>query len=213
MTTALIISIAVAVIFLVLYTEERNSLADLRKEIKEQQKPLRPAGGIDDQDAGKLTPELVADAVKYNGYVPIPDGNSVDLMIQGERYSIWTDRLPYCMVTLSFTIDPERYDIDLLRRAAFMVTDGMYLGKASISPDGTALNFSAESFEPAYGHFRDSLTSYLDILNEARRRLSDVYESLQKEQKDQEEQKGLDQLEALGLQGAETKAGESKILS
>ena len=224
MAIALIISVVVAILFISLFIDERNSTAGYRNEIKEQKKTIerlyaerggnsgsvvisRPRGTVDDQDQWELTPELVVDVLKYNGYVPSIEDGFVFFIIQGERYFIRTDRLPYFMLEKPYTINSENYDLELFRQAAVKVTDEIFIGKVSISDDGETLRFQADAYEPSYGHCRDSLQCYVNIIHQMQKRLHEVYEEMQKQRENQK------QLEAIGFRTGENKTGENKIMS
>lgn len=211
MALALIISIVVAVVFVSLYIDERSNAAAYREEIQEQKKAIARSpsdhGMIDDQDLRKLTPELVTDIIKYYGYVPGEFDGFVAFMIQGERYFIRTDRLPYLALEKQYTIDPDKYELGLFRKAAAMLTDEIFIGKVSISEDGETLRFGADAYEPTYGHCRDALVCYLNIIHQMQNRLHEIYEELLNKKDNQKK------LEAIGFRTGESKTGENKLLS
>lgn len=225
MVIALIISITVAVIFISLFIDERSSTAGYRNEIKEQKKTIehlyaergadggngvvisRPRSSVDDQEQRELTPELVEDALKYNGYVPAAEDMFVVFMIQGERYFVRTDRLPYFMIEKPYSLDKDKYDIVLLREAASRITDSIFIGKIFLSEDGENLRFQADAYEPTYGHLRDSIGCYLGVIHEMQKQLHDVYEDMLKRKENQKE------FESLGFRTGQEVTGDSKILS
>ena len=223
MVAALIISICVAIIFLGLFISERSSSEEFRKEISGQKKAfdrlrdeLMAGKGndvsghletADGHEARKLTGELVSEALKYNGYVPNPEEGYVLFMIQGERYFIRTDNLPYMMLDKPYSIDPGKYDMALLRKAAGKVTDELFIGKVSITDDGETLRFQADAYEPSYGHFRDAIGCYLGVIHETQKRLHDVYDEMVKEKENQKE------LASYGFHSGESLTGENKVLS
>ena len=223
MVAALIISVCVAIIFLGLFISERSSSEEFRKEISGQKKALdrlhdelvagkgndvsgRPEtpGG---QEARKLTGELVSEALKYNGYVPAPEEGYVLFMIQGEKYFIRTDNLPYMMMDKPYSIDPAQYDMALLRKAASKVTDELFIGKVTITDDGETLRFQADAYEPSYGHFLDAIGCYLGVIHEMQKRLHDVYDEMVKQKENQKE------LASYGFRSEESTPGENKVLS
>ena len=211
MALALIISIVVAVVFVSLYIDERSTAAAYREEIQEQKKAIARSpsehGIIDDQDLRKLTSELVTDIIKYYGYVPSEFDGFVAFMIQGERYFIRTDRLPYLVLEKPYTISPDKYDLVLFRKAAAMLTDEIFIGKVSISEDGETLRFGADAYEPTYGHCRDALGCYLNIIHHMQKRLHEIYEELLNQKDNQKK------LETIGFRTGESKTGENKLLS
>ena len=89
MITALMLSIAVAIIFTTLFIDERSSSAEYRKEIKEQKKTIDrlyaergtdgggndvnsgPRSTVDDQDRRKVTPELIEEMAARKESLPV----------------------------------------------------------------------------------------------------------------------------------------------
>lgn len=211
MTAALIIfSIVVAGVFCFLFIGERQQSAGLRKEVKQLEEQLgnsKSEGKDVNQDRQALNPALVAEALKYNGYVPNPEEGYVLFMIQGERYFIRTDNLPYMMLDKPYSIDPGKYDMALLRKAAGKVTDELFIGKVSITDDGETLRFQADAYEPSYGHFRDAIGCYLGVIHETQKRLHDVYDEMVRQKESQKE------LASYGFRSDESQPGENKVLS
>ena len=223
MITALIITVTVAIIFIALFIDERGSTHEYREEIKSQKERIRSLeetaytpvvssstvtqGRVDDQDLWDLTPDLVADVVKYNGYVPDKKEDAVFFMVQGERYVVPTDRLPYLLVMKRFSIDKEKYDIVLLRQAAAKTTDARLIGKVSVSDDGGVLCFFVSAIEPKYGHFRDVFNEYVSIINDLENMFGETYNQMVN---DREE---ISKLEANGIPIEAVSNREGKIVS
>ena len=138
------------------------------------------------RDNPGLTPELVSEAVRFNGYIPSIGNDFVEFMVQGERYNISTDRIPYVVISKWYSINKEKYDIDLFRQAAAKVADQILMGKVFISEDGSDLGFHIESFENKYEHLKDALVSYIDVINELQRRFGRRYDELKAEQERQQ---------------------------
>lgn len=222
MVTALIISVSVAIIFIALFFDERGSTLDYRREIKDQDEKIRRLEAsslpvapkkaeicrpVDDQDLWDLTPALVADAVKFNGYVPSTEDDRVVFMIQGERYSVATDRLPYMVVMKSYSLDSNEYDMPLMREAAARTGEERLLGKVSIPVEGDRLTFYVTAIEHKYGHFRDVLNEYIKVIADLEAVFGNMYSGLVKQK---EERK---QLETQGIHIGEPRPGASKVVS
>lgn len=222
MQIALVISIAAAVLFLILYVDRRDSIKVYKEHIEDQQKVidhisaerdrLSQAKGItpstDDQSLREITPELVCEALRFNGYAPTLEDGYIMFMIQGERYFIReTNRLPYFMLDKPYTLDPKDYDMPLFLEAAKRTTDCILMGKVIITKDQQTLDFQVDSFEPEYGHLRDSIGCYLGIISDMQRRLHEQYEELQKQKNDQET------LSSMTLQQNGIQTGEKKLMS
>ena len=222
MQIALVISVAAAVLFLVLYVDRRDNIKVFKAHIDDQKKVIdqlsaerdrlsqaaEATPSADSQYLRKTTPELVCEALRFNGYTPTLEDGFIMFMIQGERYFIReTDRLPYFMLDKPYTLDPKNYDMPLFLEAARKTTDSILMGKVIITNDQETLDFQVDSFEPQYGHLRDSIGCYLGIISDMQRRLHEQYEELLK-QKDSQES-----LTAMTLQQGEIQSGEKKLMS
>ena len=207
MITAFVTSTIVAIIFICLFIEEHHSMKEYLKENKEQRKVDLPAADENSQDLWEITPQLISDAVKFAGYVPLVSDNFVEFRIQGEKYFIRTERLPYLTVDKGYVVDPEDFDIELMRQAAAIVTRDIFIGKITLSDDGTVLRFQADAFEPSYGHFRDSIQNYLSIIVDTQERFREVYDDLR------EKKEKLDNPTMPGLLQDAGRTEENKIMS
>ena len=225
MITAFIITLTVAIIFIALYLDERGTVKEYRDENKSHRAEItrlsevaRKASSepgealvsrppVDDQDNWALTPDLVADVVKFNGYVPDKKEDAVFFMVQGERYVVPTDRLPYLLVMKRFNIDKEKYDIGLLRQATATVTDAKLIGKVSLSDDGWILCFFVSAIETKYGHFRDVFNEYVSIINDLETCLGETYNQMLSDKED------ISKLEANGIPIEAVGNREGKIVS
>ena len=107
MVLALILSVTFAIVFCVLFFDDRGTLKELKDEVKslqgenlnlKQVNERLGSEGKGSRDQLPLDADLIAEAVKFNGYVPVKGEDSVSFMVQGERYFITTDRLPYTIV-------------------------------------------------------------------------------------------------------------------
>ena len=222
MVIALILSVSVAIIFAGLFFDERGTVKEYSDENKSQRAEIsrlrdtaqvtpgealvaRPT--VDDQDLWNLTPDLVADVVKYNGYVPDKKEDAVFFMVQGERYVVPTDRLPYLLVMKRFSIDKEKYDIVLLRQAAATTTDARLIGKVSLSDDGGVLCFFVSAIEPKYGHFRDVFNEYVSIINDLENMFGETYNQMVRDKED------IAKFEANGIPIEAVSNREGKIVS
>lgn len=138
------------------------------------------------QDNPHLTPELVCEAVRLNGYVPTPDDGFVMFMVEGEKYYIQTERIPYLLIDKSYAIQKDGYDMNLFRKAASEVTSQIIMGKVIISDDELSLRFNLDSFENSYEHLRDALPTYIGIINETQQRFGKRYDELKADRERQE---------------------------
>lgn len=222
MVTALIISVSIAIVFIALFFDERGSTLDYRREIKDQDEKIRrleasaiqasPRNAeislsVDDQDLWDITPDLVSDAVKFNGYVPSKDSDSVSFMVQGRRYFIATDRLPYLILVKQFSVNKEEHDIPAMREAAGEVIRHRILGKVSVSEEGDAISFYVGGIEPKYGHLRDVISEYIRIVSDLQSAFDETYNRILQDKED------MRRLEANGIPMEDPRPEGRKMLS
>ena len=195
MGIALIISVCVAIIFCALFLDERGSTLDYLREIKSQKEKIQSLeeekyryslierGGK--KDLEELDADLICDALKINGYIPEKGRDSVSFMIQGERYSIITERLPFILLLKQFGIDRNEQDVEAMRLAAQEVTRDRMFGKAAVSDDGDMLSFYVPGLEHQYCHFRDVLVEEINIVNDLEHRFGEIYNRILTEREEQ----------------------------
>lgn len=142
-----------------------------------------------DKEAEKkhISIESVRIALRYNGYSPDINGTNLDdwqivnFKIEDTLFRIDTSRLPFLTLELGYRLDPEKEDVELLRRAAAEVTGGIFIAKVNIHGEGQGVVFCAEFICDNYIHLRDNLKRYLEIVIEAQRRFFDTYEKMKTE--------------------------------
>ena len=218
----MIITVTVAIIFIALYLDERGTVKEYRDENKSQRVEInrlrdtaqatpgealvsRPP--VDDQDLWDLTPDLVADVVKFNGYVPDKKEDAVFFMVQGDHYYVPTDMLPSVAIMKRFNISEGNYDIALMREAARKATESRFMGKAGVSEDGKSLIFFTASIEPKYGHFRDVFNDSVSVVNDIENLFGETYNQMLRDKED------IARLEANGIPVESAGKREGKIVS
>ena len=145
-----------------------------------------PASG---EARGPVTVESVRGVLRENGYRPTgPDAepNERQLLtfnIEDTKFNVDVTRLPFLILELGYSLDPAEEDIDLLNRAAYEVTSGIFIGKAIILGEGQAVVFQAEMLCDTEAHLRDNFRRYMDIVIETRRRFYDTYQKMREEKK------------------------------
>ena len=135
---------------------------------------------IPDED---LSPEGIEEAVRQAGYVPERKDGYIRFMVQGESYSVSTDRLPLVFVLKGYTVDEGDWDMDLFRKAAHLMSDELAIVKASFDEfEGTIhLRFFTASRDATVRNLRDNLPAYVEVINSGQRRMSEIYDELIKE--------------------------------
>lgn len=145
-----------------------------------------PAGG---EARGPVTVESVRGVLRENGYRPTgPDAepNERQLLtfnIEDTKFHVDVTRLPFLVLELGYSLDPAEDDIDLLNRAAYEVTSGIFIGKAIILGEGQAVVFQAEMLCDTEAHLKDNFRRYMDIVIETRRRFFVTYQKMREEKK------------------------------
>lgn len=182
MTAVIIISlIATAVLGALLW----DRLVANRK-LEETNKELLKRIPLVDQDYERyrleqLTNDGIAEAIRFNGYVPEILDDAVEFRVQGEKYLIDTERLPLFFLIKSYTLNPEEWDMDLMRQAAHTMSDRLAMVKATFSDEGTDLSFFVAAHDRNYESLKENLTTYLRIIADGQHLLDEEYDRLVKE--------------------------------
>ena len=207
----LTISIAVSAVLAVLLVERLLANRRMSRDVRMQQemnfellKRVPDSGEGGSGQAGPLTPEQIAEAIRKEGYIPEIDTDLVRFKIQGENYFVQTDRLPLLFLIKGYNLDPADWDVDMLREAAHLMSDDLAMVKATVGDDGTTLSYFVAARDRNYESFRQNLSSYLGILEEGQRKLDEEYHRMEdeKEEADRADQPILPPLRS-----------ESKVLS
>jgi len=207
MIAALIISLAVAIIFTSLYIDERASSGGLRTDIAtkeatikrleekvsllEKQQLVKNTGSQGEEnslDPRPITLEVLEEAVKFNGFVPQrADEKSVLFKFQGETYWIGCDGT-YMMMSKTYTMSKDDPMIELYKEAANRVNESPY-GSVLFRDD--SLEFAVAGVEKTYGSLKHSLMAYVNLINLAQDDLSVTIKNLEKEREDAQSKSGL----------------------
>lgn len=198
-----IISI-VAAIFLALYVVKCQDYKQLERDNKwlKEQRENTSAPVV---DANQLDKETAMEAIRFNGYVPDADEHWIKFMVQGEHYAIDADRFPVMVLMRHYSLDHNDWDMDLMHKAAHQVSDELIMCKVLFcGEDEDGIVFQISAIEDKYGHFKDCLTRYISIIEEAYARMSEIYNEMCAKRKE-----GLSLIQQ---QGTEVQ-GEKKVLS
>lgn len=157
--------------------------------MKGRMETLQERGAIaGDQSAtadDPLTVEGIEAAVRHAGYVPDTSDDWVRFMVVGERFFIDTSRLPQIFISRNYNVQTSEWDMELLKKAAHLMSDDLIMVKAIFDekPDGTTLRFFVAAMDRNYPSFRDNLMSYLGIISDGNRRMTEIYNKLEEEKK------------------------------
>ena len=182
MTAVIIISlIATAVLGALLW----DRLVANRK-LEETNQELLKRIPLVDQDYERyrleqLTCDGIAEAVRFNGFVPEILDDAVEFRVQGEKYLIDTERLPLFFLIKSYTLNPEEWDMDLMRQAAHTLSDRLAMVKATFSDESTDISFFVAAHDRNYESLKENLSTYLRIIADGQHLLDEEYDRLVKE--------------------------------
>ena len=129
-------------------------------------------------DARPLDKDTIVEAIRSNGYTSNIDDDSVEFSYRGDNYIIPVDRLPIIAVAKIFELDPNVENIDLMHKAARQVSDTMIIAKVLFGDDDSEIHVEISAIENKYGHFRDCLPKYVEIIDEAHSRFMWIYKDL-----------------------------------
>lgn len=186
--TALTIFLAVvciALLAVLFFQDNRNTrlsaesgLMKMRMETLEEKLSQRDPQGED-----PLTADGMMKAVRHLGYLPDRQEGTIQFMVQGEDFHIVTERIPQVFIFKDYVVDSGEYDIQFLKYAAHLLSDEIFMVKATIedvddSPDLFNLHFFVAATERTYSSFRENLPLYISLLDESAHRLSEIYKDL-----------------------------------
>lgn len=205
---AIVITSILAVVFLCLFISKMQDYTSLQKDnqwLKEQQGRNFSKADSEDTKDRILDPETAMEAIRYNGFVPETDGHWITFMSQGEHFAIDAERFPVLVLMKHYNLDRKEYDMDLMHKAAHQVSDDIIMGKVLFTGDEEdGIAFQIAAIENKYGHFKESLTRYINIIDEAQARMSHIYNEMDQKQKERL---------AIVPQYAAGASGEKKLMS
>ena len=136
------------------------------------------AGALAGDGSEPLTVDKIAEALRFNGYVPEIREDTVVFRVQGETYLIDVERLPLFFLIKGYNVDPSEWDMDLMREAAHKLSDELAMVKAVISDDDQVIRFFVAAQDRNYASFRDNLPAYLNILESGQHFHDEEYKRL-----------------------------------
>ena len=187
MTLAFIIAAVLAGIFFLLWESGREKLieadgniAQLKNKIEElANDPSRSVYG----KQTKLTPELIGDVVRNNGFFPTKnEADWVGFKWQGEQYFISTDTLPGVQFYKGYSYGDDS-SLDLLKEAAIMAMEETWYGHIAFSKEEKTISFRVFAIEKSVEHFTDSFMDYMNMLNHLIECHRYFYQKLEEEKK------------------------------
>jgi hypothetical protein len=147
MTIAFIVAALLAGIFFILWQSNRDKLIE--------------SGG----KKTRLTPELLGDVIKNNGFFPTKKEECwIGFKYQGEQYFISCDTLPGVQFYRGFSYSDDD-NLELLKKAAAMAMEETWYGHILFSEEEKTISFRVFAVEKSVEHFTDSFMDYMNMLN------------------------------------------------
>ena len=180
MTT--IISIILAAVLAILLVDRVLANRKLSESIKLQQEtnmelrrriPVTDAGSAEGPQP--LTIEKIADAIRMEGYFPEIEETGVRFKVQGESFYVDAERLPLIFLVKIYSLDPNDWEMDLLRDAAHLMSDALIMVKATIADDDKSMSFFVAAQDRNFESFRANLISYMRILEDGQQKMNEEY--------------------------------------
>ena len=186
METITIISIIATIVLGYLLWDRHTRIRKLSDDLKWQQAANmqllkhEPEKNVESQvkEPETLTVEKIADAVRMEGFFPEIEENWISFKVQGETFFVDANRLPLVFVVKGYSVDPNDWEMELLKEAAHRMADDMVMVKATFSDDDKDMRFFVAAWDRNYESFRANLTPYLSILEDGQRRMNDIYHQL-----------------------------------
>ena len=180
--TLSIVAIIALIIFILFYMKEHEKCKTLKydnEKLKKEaaQRSVANAASHSEYDGWVL----IIEAIQDNGFVPEADGTWIYFKRRGEMYRVDTGHLPMFIIMRHYDLDKNEWDMELLHQAAHKVSDEIVMAKVLFTgEDEDGISFQLISFEDDYGHLKDFLCRYLNIIDESYSRLFDAYDELEK---------------------------------
>ena len=189
MTTT--ISIILAAVLAILLLDRHLANRKLSESIKQQQETnlelLRriPVTDVESAEGPQpLTIEKIADAIRMEGYFPEIEETGVRFKVQGESFYVDADRLPLIFLVKTYSLDPNDWEMDILRDAAHLMSDALIMVKATIADDDKSMSFFVAAQDRNFESFRANLISYMRILEDGQQKMNEEYHRLVDKRRD-----------------------------
>ena len=190
-TIAIIISIVLCVVLCSFLRDRKEEIDKLNGDMKQQRETnlelLKRIPVTSEGEAGRSEPlniGKIADAVRMEGFFPEVEETGVRFKGQGESFYVDAERLPLFFVVKSYNVDPDNWEMDLLRDAAHLMSDALILVKATFSDDGRTLNFFVAAQDRNYESFKANLTHYMRIIEDGQRKMNEEYNRMVDEKRE-----------------------------
>lgn len=158
------------------YKEQKDYIQALLKRIpvaKEETAGLEP-----------LTMEKISEAIQFNGYVPQMEEGFVTFRIQGETFLVDATRMPLLFVVKSYSVNPDDWEMDILREAAHRMSDDFVMVKTTLAEDGKSMRCFVAVMDRNVESFRTNLPYYASLIEDGLRHMDELYRQMVEERRD-----------------------------
>lgn len=169
MILAFIISTVIAGILFFLWLSGRDRLEEAENKVAQLSIRIddirnREASNIGRRTQTPLTPELIRDVIRSNGFIPLPsdDPEWIPFKWQGEVYFVSSNSLPGIQFYKGFSYKDGEHQ-DLLKKAAEMAKDEIWYGHINFTED-EVMSFRIFAIEKSLEHFTESFMDYMRML-------------------------------------------------
>lgn len=169
MTLAFIVASVIAGILFFLWLSGRDRLNESEAKIRQltsqvETKQVRTMSTVSTSQT-RLTPELVNDVIRNNGFIPLPSNDSewIPFKWQGEVFFVSTNSLPGIQFYKGFSYKDDDNQ-DILKKAAEMTMDELWYGRITFSEEDDVMAFRVFAVEKGVEHFTETFMDYMKIL-------------------------------------------------
>lgn len=134
-----------------------------------------------------LTLRVIAQAIKDHGFEVHIEDSDIGFKVGRNYYIVSTEELPLIFIIHELNVDPDKWDLSLMRQAAHMMSDELVMAKALIYPGDEEMKpyirFFLAARDGNVASFSDNLMEYLRILDISEELLLKKYWGLVEERK------------------------------
>ena len=187
MTIAFIISAVIAGILFFLWISQKEELEKAEVQIKHlngslQEKMKHDTSRDDFRWRTVLKQYMIDDIIRDNGFIPHHgEDDWIYFKKLGETYVLSAHSLPHVQFYKGFDCDD--YDIELLKQAAQIAMNEIWIGRITFSEEDTKVAYRVFGVEKSQAHFSQSFMVYMGMLDDLVACHRYYYEKLLEEKK------------------------------
>ena len=170
MTLAFIISAVIAGILFFLWISQKEELEKAEVQIKHlngslQEKLKHDTSRDDFRWQTVLKQDMIDDIIRDNGFIPHHgEDDWIYFKKLGETYVLSAHSLPHVQFYKGFDCDD--YDIELLKQAAQIAMNEIWIGRITFSEEDTKVAYRVFGVEKSQAHFSQSFMVYMGMIDD-----------------------------------------------